>query len=156
MAWDIPRPAGYLGKGKYLPVDMENVVSRVVLTPPKLVDAQWKCSGSAVEAQWKRSGCCCDLKQKKTGVPMTAPQNRPKILWTPHHLHLREFCVKLGRNRGNRPNFAPVAFLVGTTRVALRAAQRLLAAQPLHLCIILYNNVRLKNTSFVGCQRSGN
>ena len=54
------------------------------------------------------------------------------------------------RNRGNRPNFAPVAFLVGTTRVALRAAQRLLAAQPLHLCIILYNNVRLKNTSFVG------
>jgi hypothetical protein len=121
-------------------------------------------SGSAVEAQWKRSGSaveaqcydCCDLKQKKTGVPMTAPQNRPKILRTPHHLYLREFCVKLGQNRGNRPNFAPVAFLVGTTRVALRAVQRLLAAQPLHLCIILYNNVRLKNTSFVGCQRSGN
>ena len=81
-------------------------------------------SGSAVEAQWKRSGCavlrhdCCDLKQKKTGVPMTAPQNRPNILRTPHHLYLREFCMKLGRNRGNRPNFAPVAFLVGTTRVA--------------------------------------
>ena len=91
-------------------------------------------AGCAVEAQWKRSGCaveaqcydCCDLKQKKTGVPMTAPQNRPKILRTPHHLYLLEFCVKLGRNRGNHPNFAPVAFLVGTTRVALRAAQRLL------------------------------
>ena len=117
------------------------------------MEAQWKRSGSAVDAQRYD---CCDLKQKKTGVPMTAPQNRPKILRTPHHLYLREFCVKLGRNRGNRPNFAPVAFLVGTTRVALRAAQRLLAAQPLHLCIILYNNVRLKNTSFVGCRRSGN
>jgi hypothetical protein len=54
------------------------------------------------------------LKQKKTGVPMTPPQNFHKILLTPHHLHLRELCVKLGRNRGNRPNFAPVAFLVGT------------------------------------------
>jgi hypothetical protein len=38
------------------------------------------------------------LKQKKTGVPMTAPQNRPKILLTPHHLHFENFCVKLGRN----------------------------------------------------------
>ena len=85
------------------------------------MEAQWKRSGCAVEAQCYN---CCDLKQKKTGVPMTAPQNRPKILRTPHHLYLREFCVKLGRNRGNRPNFAPVAFLVGTTRVALRAAQR--------------------------------
>ena len=45
---------------------------------------------------------------------MTPPQNFHKILLTPHHLHLRELCVKLGRNRGNRPNFAPVAFLVGT------------------------------------------
>jgi hypothetical protein len=27
LAWDIPRPAGYLGKGKYLPVDMETVVN---------------------------------------------------------------------------------------------------------------------------------
>ena len=122
---------------------------RVVLTPRNW----WMRSGSAADAQRYN---CCDLKQKKTGVPMTAPPNRPKILRTPHHLYLREFCVKLGQNRGNRPNFSPEAFLVGTTRVALRAAQRLLAAQPLHLCIILYNNVRLKNTSFVGCQRSSN
>ena len=60
------------------------------------------------------------LKQKKKGVPMTPPQNRPKILLTPHHLHLQEFCVKLGRNRGNRPNFAPVAFLVETNNIILR------------------------------------
>ena len=85
-------------------------------------------SGCAADVQRMHSGGpalrLLWLKQKKTGVPMTAPQNRPKILRTPHHLYLREFCVKLGRNRGNRPNFAPVAFLVGTTRVALRAAQR--------------------------------
>jgi len=76
------------------------------------VEAQWKRSGSAADAQRYD---CCDLKQKKTGVPMTAPQNRPKILRTPHHLYLREIGAKLGRNQGNRPNFAPVAFLVGTT-----------------------------------------
>ncbi len=116
------------------------------------VEVQWKGSGSAVEAQCYD---CCDLQQKKTGVPMTAPQNRPKILRTPHHLYLREIGAKLVRNLGNRPNFAPVAFLVGTARVALRAAQRLLAAQPLHI-FILNNNVRLKNTSFGGCQRSSN
>ena len=94
------------------------------------VEAQWKGSGSAVEAQCYN---CCDLKQKKTGVPMMVPQNRPKILRTPQNLYLREIGAKLGRNLGNRPNFAPVAFLVGTTRVALWAAQRLLAAQPLHI-----------------------
>jgi hypothetical protein len=82
------------------------------------VDAQWMRSGCAADAQQMRSGRTALrllwLKQKKTGVPMTPPQHRPKILLTPHHLHLREFCVKLGRNRGNRPNFAPAAFLVGT------------------------------------------
>jgi hypothetical protein len=81
-------------------------------------DAQWMHSGCAVDAQRMRSGRAALrllwLKQKKTSVPMTPPQNCPKILLTPHHLHLREFCVKLGRNRGNCPNFAPVAFLVGT------------------------------------------
>jgi hypothetical protein len=45
-------------------------------------------SGSAVEVQWMHSGSAALqllwLKQKKTGVPMTAPQNRPKILRTPH------------------------------------------------------------------------
>ena len=97
---------------------------RVVLTPRN----GWMRSGCAVDAQRMHSGRAALrllwLKQKKTGVPMTAPQNRPKILRTPHHLYLREIGAKLGRNRGNRPNFAPVAFLVGTTRVALRAAQR--------------------------------
>jgi hypothetical protein len=70
------------------------------------VEAQWKRSGSAVEAQWKRSGSaadvqrydCCDLKQ---GVPMTAPQNRPKILRTPHHLSQRPI-VPLGMEIGEK------------------------------------------------------
>jgi hypothetical protein len=47
-----------------------------------------------------------------------------------------------------------LALLTGAKNLCAIAA--LLAAQPLHLCIILYNNVRLKNTSFVGCRRSGN
>jgi hypothetical protein len=87
---------------------------RVVLFPRN----GWMRSGCAVDGQRMHSGRAALrllwLKQKKTGVPMTPPQNRPKILLTPHHLHLREFCVKLGQNQGNRPNFAPVAFLVGT------------------------------------------
>ena len=47
-----------------------------------------------------------------------------------------------------------LALLTGAKNLCAIAA--FLAAQPLHLCIILYNNVRLKNTSFVGCRRSGN
>ena len=86
----------------------------MVLTPRN----GWMRSGCAVDAQRMHSGHAALrllwLKQKKTGVPMTPPQNRPKILLSPHHLHLREFCMKLGQNRGNHPNFAPVAFLVGT------------------------------------------
>jgi hypothetical protein len=45
---------------------------------------------------------------------MTAHQNRPKIPLMPT---LRELCVKLGRNQGNRPNFAPVALFVGTDMI---------------------------------------
>ena len=69
-----------------------------------MVGAQWKRSGSAVDAQRMHSESAALrllwLKQKKTGVTMTAPQNRQKILRTPHHLHLREFLREIGAKWG--------------------------------------------------------
>jgi hypothetical protein len=68
-------------------------------------------SGWAVDAQRMHSGRAALrllwLKQKKTGVPMTPPQNRPKILLTPHHLHLREFLREIGAKSRKLPQFCP-------------------------------------------------
>jgi hypothetical protein len=79
--------------------------------------------GCAVDAQWMRSGCTAGrsvttavVEAKKDRCAYDAAPKFPQDSADAprHHLHLREFCLKLERNRGNRPNFAPVAFLVGT------------------------------------------
>jgi hypothetical protein len=89
----------------YLPLLL--LVIRVVLTPRN----DWMRSGSAVDAHRMHSGSealrLLWLKQKKTGVPMTAPQNRPKILRTPHHLHPREFLREIGAKLRKSPQFCP-------------------------------------------------
>jgi hypothetical protein len=62
-----------------------------------------------------RSGCAgaAVVEAKKDRYANDAAPKSPKIPLMPHHLHLQEFCVKLGQNGVNHSNFAPVDFLVG-------------------------------------------
>jgi hypothetical protein len=68
-------------------------------------------SGCAADAQRARSVTTAVVEAKKAGVPMTPPQNRPKILLTPHHLHLREFLREIGAKSRKLPQFHPSSFL---------------------------------------------
>ena len=94
------------------------MVNRVVLTPQNMVgcamDAQWMCSGCTAGAQRYD---CCGWSKKRQVCQWRRPKIARRFCWRPTTSTCKNFCVKLGQNQGNRPNFAPVAFLVGTNNI---------------------------------------